>query len=163
MIRTVWLALLFLGGIAAIASFKFASSAIGNSVGSQGGHSEQSDIVLKANGEQLAKADKLPVNVLVSYELENITPVGVEPLKANPDTTGSVSAPDRQPVEVKASPRSSKSIVRKARKSGNSKAQRSRPTNNKVECPPPQTIIAYFNPSAHCASTTTAKRAISTK
>ena len=63
MIRTIWLALFFLGGIAAIASFKFASSAIGNSVGSPGNQSEQNAIILEADGEQLAKANKLPVNV----------------------------------------------------------------------------------------------------
>jgi hypothetical protein len=81
-----------------MASFKFASSAIGNSVGSQGGHSEQSEIILKANGEQLVKADKLPVNVeLQSHELENITPITIEPVNASAETTGSVSAADRQP------------------------------------------------------------------
>ena len=167
MIRTIWLALLFLGGIAAIASFKFASSSIGNSITSPRGHSEQSKLILKGNGEQLAKADKLPVNVeLLSYELKNIPPITIEPVTASAETTGSVSAADRQPQEIKASHRSSKSIVREVKKSRPSKAKRPPPpTNNNVECQAPQTIIDYFNSSARCpvTSTITARRAITTK
>jgi hypothetical protein len=166
MIRTIWLALLFLGAIAVIASFKFASSAIGNSVDSPGGRSEQNGIILKANGEQLAKADKLSVNVeLVSYELETITPIREEPVKTSVDTTGSISAVGRQPLEDKASHRSSKSAMREVRKSRGSKRKRSAPTLGRVECQAPQTIVEYLNRSARCpvTSTTTAKRAISAK
>lgn len=160
MIRTIWLALIFLGAIAAIASFKFASSA--NKVGAPGGPIEQDTV----SGEQLAKADKLPISVeLVSFELETITPIRQEPVKASVDMTGSVGAVGRQPLEDKASHRSSKSAMREVRKIRGSKRKRSAPTHSRVECQTPPTIVEFLNRSARCpvTSTTTPKRAISAR
>jgi hypothetical protein len=131
------------------------------SVDSPGGRSEQNGIILEADGEQLAKADKLPVNVeLASNELKPLISTWIDPVTASADTTGSVSAGDQRPHEGKAPRRSIKSAMREVRKNRNGKAKRSPPTNNKVECQTPQTIIDYFNRSTHCpvTSTTTAKR-----
>ncbi len=165
MIRTMWLALFFLAGIAVIASLKFASSAIGDTkVGVPGG---QEFVVLTVNGNQLAKADKLPVNIeLVSYELETITPIREEPVETTSvDTTASISAVDRQPHESKASHRSSKSAVREIRKSIKSKRKRAPPTQSRAKCQTPQTLVDYLNPSARChvASDISAKRTINAK
>jgi hypothetical protein len=166
MIRTIWLALFFLGGIAAIASFRFAASAVGNSVGSPGNQSEQNAIVLEADGEQLAKADKLPVNVeLASNELKPTISTRIDPVTASADTTGSVSAVDQRPHEGKAPHRSSKSEVREVRKSIKSKRKRAPPTQSRARCKTPQTLVDYLNPSARChvASDIPAKRTINAK
>jgi hypothetical protein len=61
MIRTIWLALFCLGGIAAIASVKFVSSALGTKV--ENPKVERASIGLNAKNEELVKADRLAVNV----------------------------------------------------------------------------------------------------
>ena len=59
MIWTVWLALFCLGGIAALASVKFVSSAFEN----PNAQVERARGGLNAKNEELVKADRLTVNV----------------------------------------------------------------------------------------------------
>ena len=63
MLRTAWLALFCLGGIAAIASVKFVSSALGTMVGNPSAQVEKASSGLTAKNEELVKADRLAVNV----------------------------------------------------------------------------------------------------
>ena len=107
MIRTIWLALLFLGGIAAIASFKFASSAFGTRVENPNTQVERASIGLNAKGEELVKADRLTVNVdRASYETTSVIPVKVDPVDVSVPQAVKESIVSRHWHEPKASARS---------------------------------------------------------
>jgi hypothetical protein len=81
MIRTVWFALFCLGGIAALASVKFVSSAFGTRVENPVAQVERASIGLNAKNEELVKADRLTVNVdRASYETTSVIPVKVDPV-----------------------------------------------------------------------------------
>ena len=113
MIRTVWLALFCLGGIAAIASVKFVSSAFGTRVENPNAQLERASIGLNAKNEELVKADRLTVNVeLASFETTSVIPVKVDPVDASVPRAVKESIVSRHWHEPKASARSGNSAIR---------------------------------------------------
>ena len=81
MIRTIWLALFCLVGLATIASVKYVSSALGTKV--ENPKVDRASIGLNAKNKELVKADRLAVNVEVaSSEPTFVIPVKVDPVDA---------------------------------------------------------------------------------
>ena len=172
MIRTVWLALFCLGGIAAIASVKFVSSALGTRVENPSAQVEKASIGLNAKNEELVKADikadRLAVNVeLASFEATPVIPIKIDPVDASVHRAVSESIVSRHWHEPKAFARSGNSAIRVREKNRNNKRKIVSVRPSEVECSDrkPQTILQSLNRSPRCgvASTLLAKRAIKTK
>jgi hypothetical protein len=168
MIRTIWLALFCLGGIAAIASVKFVSSALGTRVENPSAQLERASISLNAKNEELVKADRLTVNVeLASFETTPVIPVKIDPVHASVHRAVSDSIVSRHWHEPKAFARSGNSAIREREKNRNNKRKIVSVRPSEVECSDrkPQTILQSLNRSSRCgvASTLLAKRAIKTK
>jgi hypothetical protein len=168
MIRTVWLALFCLGGIAALASVKFVSSAFGTRVENPNAQVERASIGLNAKNEELVKADRLTVNVeLASYETTSVIPVKVDPVdvSVHRDVSESIVGPHWH--EPKASARTGKPAVRVREKNRNNKQKivSVRPREAECSAGKPQTILQSLNLSPRCgvAPTLAAERAITAK
>lgn len=166
MIRTIWLALFCLGGIAAIASVKFVSSALGTRVENPSAQLEKAGIGLNAKDEELGKADRLAVNVeLASFETTPVIPVKIDPVDASVHRAASDSIVSRHWHEHKA--RSGNSAIRVREKNRNKKRKIVSVRPRVAECSvrKPETILQALNRSGHCrvASTLPTKRAIIAK
>ena len=164
MIRTIWLALFCLGGIAAIASVKFVSSALGSRVENPSAQLEKASIGLNAKNEELAKADRQAVNVeLASFETTPVIPV----IDASVHRAVSESIVSRHWHEPKASARSGNSAIRVREKNRKNKRTIVSVRSSEAECSNrrPETILQSLNRSPQCgvASRLAAKRAITTK
>ena len=168
MIRTIWLALFCLGGIAAIASVKFVSSALGTRVENPSAQLEKASIGLNAKNEELIKPDRLAVNVeLASFETTPVIPVKIDPVDASVHRAVSESVVSRHWHEPKASARSGNSAIRVREKKSKNKRKIVSVRPSEAECSDrkPQTILQSLNRSPQCgvASRLAAKRAITTK
>jgi hypothetical protein len=167
MIRTVWLALFCLGGIAALASVKFVSSAFGTRVENSNAQVERASIGLDAKNEEL-KADRLTVNVeLASYDTKSVIPVKVDPVDVSVPLAVKESIVSRHWHEPKASARSGKFANRVREKNKNKKRKMVSAVRPKEpECSDsPQTILQSLNLSPRCgvASMLATKRALTAK
>jgi hypothetical protein len=168
MIRTVWLALFCLGGIAALASVKFVSSAFGTRVENPNAQVERASIGLNAKNEELVKADRLTVNVeLASYETTSVIPFKVDPVDVSVPQAVKESIVSRHWHEPEASARSGNFANRvREKKKNNKRKMVSAVRPKEPECSDkPQTIFQSLNRSPQCggASRSAAKRAITTK
>ena len=113
MIRTIWLALFCLAGLATIASVKFVSSALGTRVENPSAQFEKASVGLNAKNEESAKADRLTVNVeLASFEATPVIPVKIDPVDASVHRAVSDSIVSRHWHEPKASAQSGNSAIR---------------------------------------------------
>jgi hypothetical protein len=168
MIRTVWLALFCLGGIAAIASVKFVSS-LGTRVENPSAQVEEASIGLNAKNEELVKADikadikadRLAVNVeLASYEATPVIPIKIDPVDASVHRAVSERIVSRHWHEPKASARSANSAMRVREKNRNNKRKMVSVRPKEPEC-----SLQSLNLSPHCGVTSrlAAKRGITTK
>ena len=116
-IRTIWLALFCLGGIAAIASVKFVSSALGTRVENPSAQLEKASIGLNAKSEDLVKADRLTVHVeLASFETTPVIPVKIDPVDASVHPAVSERIVSRHWHEPNASAQSGNSAIRVRKK-----------------------------------------------
>lgn len=168
MIRTIWLALFCLGGIAAIASVKFVSSALGTGVENPSAQLEKASSGLNSKNEDLVKADRLVVNVeLASFETTPVVPVKIDPIDASVHRAANESIVSRHWHEPKPSARSGNSAIRVREKNRRSKRKIVSVIPREAECSErkPQTILQSLNLSPRCgvASTLAAKQAISAK
>ena len=172
MIRTIWLALFCLAGLAAIASVKFVSSALGTRVENPSAQVEIASIGLNAKNEELVKADikadRLAVNVeLASYEATSVIPIKIDPVDASVHRAVSESIVSRHWHEPKASAQSGNSAIRVREKKRNNKRKIVSVRPSEAECSDrkPQTILQSLDRSPQCgvASRLAAKRAITTK
>ena len=168
MIRTVWLALFCLGGIAALASVKFVSSAFGTRVENPNAQVERASIGLNAKNEELVKADRLTVNVeLASYETTSVIPVKVDPVDVRVPQAVKESIVSRHWHEPKASARPGNSAIRVREKNRNKRRKMVSVRPREAECSDQktQTILQSLNLSARCgvATTLAAKRPTTTK
>ena len=144
MIRTIWLALFCLGGIAAIASVKFVSSALGTRVENPSAQVEKASIGLNAKNEELVEADRLTVNVelasetvnveLASFEATPVIPVKIDPVDASVHRAVSESIVSRHWHEPKASARSANSAMRVREKNRNNTRTMVSVRPNEAEC-----------------------------
>jgi hypothetical protein len=164
MIRTVWLALFCLGGIAALASVKFVSSAFEN----PNAQVERASIGLNAKNEELVKADRLTVNVeLASYETTSAIPVKVDPVDVSVPQAVKESIVSHHWHEPKASARSGNFANKVREENKNKKRKRVSAVRPKEpECSDgPQTILQSLNLSPRCgvASTLATKRTLTAK
>src|SRR5215207_8484573 len=164
MIRTVWLALFFLGGIAALASVKFVSSALGTRVENSNAQVQRASIGLNAKNEELVKADRLTVNVeLASYETTSVIPVKVDPVDVGVPQAVKESIVSRHWHEPKASARFGNLANRVREKNKNKKRKMVSAVRPKEpECSDSrQTILQSLNLSPRCgvASMLATKRA----
>jgi hypothetical protein len=168
MIRTVWLALFCLGGIAALASMKFVSSAFGTRVENPNAQVERANIGLNAQNEELVKADRLTVNVeLASYETTSVIHVKVEPVDVSVAQAVKERSVSRHWHEPKASARSGNFANRLREKKKNKKRKMVaavRPKEAKCSDSPP-TILQSLNLSPRCgvASMLAPKRTLTAK
>src|SRR5829696_9458820 len=167
MIRTVWLALFCLSGIAALASVKFVSSAFGTRVENPNAQVERASIGLNAKNEELVKADRLTVNVeLASYETTSVIPVKVDPVDVSGPQAVKESIVSRHWHEPKASARSGNfaNRVREKKKNKRKMVAAVRP-KEPVCSDSPQTIFQSLNLSPRCgvASTLATKRTLTAK
>jgi hypothetical protein len=165
MIRTVWLALFCLVGIAAIASVKFVSSALGTRVENPSAQVEIASIGLNAKNEELVKADikadRLAVNVeLASYEATSVIPIKIDPVDASVHRAVSERIVSRHWHEPKASARSANSAMRVREKNRNNKRKMVSVRPKEPEC-----SLQSLNLSSQCGVTSrlAAKRGITTK
>jgi hypothetical protein len=153
MIRTVWLALFCLGGIAALASVKFVSSAFGTRVENSNAQVERASIGLDAKNEELVKADRLTVNVeWASYDTTSVIPVKVDPVDVSVPLAVKESIVSRHWHEPKASARSGKFANRVREKNNNKKRKMVSAVRPKEpECSDSsQTILQSLNLSPRC-------------
>jgi hypothetical protein len=165
MIRTIWLALFCLVAIAAIASVKFVSSALGTRVENPSAQLEKASIDLNTKNEELVKADRLAVNVeLASFETTPAIPVKIDPVDASVHKAVNESIVSRHWHEPKASARSGNSAIRVREKTRRNKRKIVSVIPREAECSDtkPQSILQSLNLSPRCgvASTLAAKRAI---
>jgi hypothetical protein len=144
MIRTVWLALFCLGGIAALASVKFVSSAFGTRVENPA-QVERASIGLNAKNEELVKADRLTVNVdPASYETTSVIPVKVDPVDVRVPQAVKESIVSRHWHEPKASARSGNFANRVREKKKSKKKMLSAARPKETECSDnPQTSFNF--------------------
>jgi hypothetical protein len=168
MVRTVWLALFCLGGIAALASVKFVSSAFGTRVENPNAQVERASIGLNAKNEELVKADRLTVNVeLASYETTSVIPAKAGPVDVRVPQAVKESIVSRHWHEPKASARPGNSAIRVREKKKNKKRKMVSAVRPKgPECSDnSQTIFQSLNLSPRCgvATTLAAKRPTTTK
>jgi hypothetical protein len=168
MIRTVWLALFCLGGIAALASVKFVSSAFGTRVENPNAQVERASIGLNAKNEELVKADRLTVNVeLASYETTSVIPVKVDPVDVSVPQAVKESIVSRHWHEPKASARSGNFANRvREKKKNNKRKMVSAVRPKEPQCSDnPQTIFQSLNLSPRCgvASTLATRRTLTAK
>ena len=122
MIRTIWLALFCLAGLATIASVKFVSSALGTRVENPSAQLEKASVGLNAKNEESTKADRLTVNAelasetvnveLASFEATPVIPVKIDPVDASVHRAVSESIVSRHWHEPKASAQSGNSAIR---------------------------------------------------
>jgi hypothetical protein len=164
MIRTIWLALFCLGGIAAIASVKFVSSALGTRVENPSAQLEKASIGLNAKNEELVKADRLAVNVeLAPFETIPFIPLKIDPVDARVRRGVSESIVSRHWHEPQASARSASSASRVRERNRNNKRKMVSVRSREAECSDrkPQTILRSLNLSPPCgaASALSARRA----
>jgi hypothetical protein len=165
MIRTVWLALFCLGGIAALASVKFVSSAFGTRVENPNAQVERASIGLNAKNEELVKADRLTVNVeLASYETTSVIPFKVDPVDVSVPQAVKESIVSRHWHEPKASARSGNSAngAREKKNKNKRKIVSVRPREAECSDGKPQTFLQSLNLSPQCgiAPRVAGKRAI---
>jgi hypothetical protein len=168
MIRTVWLALFCLGGIAALASVKFVSSAFGTRVENPNAQVERASIGLNAKNEELVKADRLTVNVeLASYETTSVIPFKVDPVDVSVPQAVKESIVSRHWHEPKASARSGNFANRvREKKKNNKRKMVSAVRPKEPQCSDnPQTIFQSLNLSPRCgvASTLATRRTLTAK
>ena len=177
MIRTIWLALFCLAGLATIASLKFVSSALGTRVENPSAQLEKASIGLNAENEELAKADRLTVNAelasetvkveLASFEATPFIPVKIDPVDASVHRAVSESIVSRHWHEPKASARSGNSAISVREKKRKNKRKMVSVRPNEAECSDrkSQTILQSLNRSPQCgiASRLAAKRATTPK
>lgn len=169
MIRTVWLALFCLGGIAALASVKFVSSAWGTRVETPSAQSEKASVGREEKNQDLAKADRLTVNVeLASYETTSVIPVKADPVDVRVPQAVKESIVSRHWHEPKASARSGNFANRVREKKKNKKRKMVSAVRPKgpPECSDnPQTIFQSLNLSPRCGavSTLATKRTLTAK
>jgi hypothetical protein len=168
MIRTVWLALFCLGGIAALASVKFVSSAWGTRVETPSDQVERASIGLNAKNGELVKADRLTVNVeLASYETTSVIPVKVDPVDVRVPQPVKESIVGRHWHEPKASARSGNSANRVREKKNKDKREivSVRPKEGECSDGKLRTFLQSLNRSPQCgiAPRLASKRAINTK
>ena len=168
MIRTIWLALFCLAGIATIASLKFVSSALGTRVENPSVQLEKASIGLNAKNEELAKPDRLAVTVeFASFETTPVIPVKIDPVDASVHRAVSESIISRHWHEPKAFARSGNSAIRVRGKNRNNKRKIVSVRPREAECSDikPKPVLQSLNLSPRCsvASTLAAKRANTTK
>ena len=159
MIRTIWLALFCLGGIAAIASVKFVSSALGTRVENPSAQVEIASIGLNAKNEELVKADIKADRLAVNVELASYEATPVIPIKIDPEAV-SERIVSRHWHEPKASARSANSAMRVREKNRNNKRKMVSVRPKEPEC-----SLQSLNLSSQCGVTSrlAAKRGITTK
>src|SRR5215218_861950 len=152
MIRTVWLALFCLGGIAALASVKFISSALGTRVENPNAQVERASIGLNAKNEELVKADRLAVNVeLASYEATSVMPITVDPVDVSVPQAVKERIVSRHWHEPNASARSGNFANRAREKKKNKIRKMVSVRPKEPECfDKPQTIFQSLNHSPQC-------------
>jgi hypothetical protein len=165
MIRTIWLALFCLVGLATIASVKFVSSALGTRVEKPNAQVERASIGLNAKNEELVKADRLTVNVeLASYETTSAIPVKVDPVDVSVRQAVKESIVSRHWHEPKASARSGNSAngAREKKNKNKRKIVSVRPREAECSDGKPQTFLQSLNLSPQCgiAPRVAGKRAI---
>jgi hypothetical protein len=177
MIRTIWLALFCLAGLATIASVKFVLSALGTRVENPSAQLEKASVGLNAKNEESTKADRLTVNAelasetvnveLASFEATPVIPVKIDPVDASVHRAVSESIVSRHWHEPKASAQSGNSAIRVREKNRNNKRKivSVRPTEAECSDRKRQTILQSLDRSPQCgvASRLAAKRAITTK
>ena len=177
MIRTIWLALFCLVGLATTASVKFVSSALGTRVENPNAQVEKASVGLNAKNEESTKADRLTVNAelasetvnveLASFEATPVIPVKIDPVDASVHRAVSESIVSRHWHEPKASAQSGNSAIRVREKNRNNKRKIVSVRPNEAECSDkkPQTILQSLDRSPQCgvASRLAAKRAITTR
>jgi hypothetical protein len=182
MIRTIWLALFCLAGLATIASVKLVSSALGTRVENPSAQFEKASVGLNARNEEPAKADRLTVNseivnvelalelatetvnVELASETTPVIPVKIDPVDASVHPGVSDTVKSHHWDEPKASARSSNSDNRvRAKKSKNKRKIVSvRPSEADCSDGKPQSILQSLNRSPQCGATSrlAGKRAV---
>jgi hypothetical protein len=167
MIRTVWLALFCLGGISALASVKFVSSAWGTRVETPSAQSEKASVGRGEKNQDLAKADRLAANVeLASLETTPVIPVMINPVHAGVERRTGDTISSRHWHEPAAFARTGNSTMKvKSKTRDKRKIVSVRPRGAECSVRKPETILQALNRSGHCrvASTLPTKRAIIAK
>jgi hypothetical protein len=165
MIRTIWLALFCLVGLATIASVKFVSSALGTRVEKPNAQVERASIGLNAKNEELVKANRLTVNVeLASFETIPVIPVKVDPVDASGRQAVKERVVSRHWHEPNSSARSGNSANRVREKKSKNQRKIVSVKSREAECSDgkPQTFLQSLSRSPQCgiASRLAGKRAI---